>query len=79
MKSKIAYAEDTWTTKQMVYTFACTIGCFIDDDWNLIERVVDFKPLDDKEHKGIYAGLAFIDGAAARGGLKQISVYIEYI
>ena len=57
----------------MVYTFACTIGCFIDDDWKLIEHVVDFKPLDEKEHKGIYAGLAFIDSAAARGGLKQIS------
>jgi hypothetical protein len=75
VKSKIAYAEDTWTTKQMVYTFACTIGCFIDDDWNLIERVLDFQPLDDKEHKGIYAGLSFVNGAAARGGLKQISYY----
>ncbi|KAK1217163.1 hypothetical protein PQX77_020171, partial [Marasmius sp. AFHP31] len=53
IKSKIAYATDTWTTKQMVYTFACTIASFIDDDWCLIERVVDFKPLDDKEHEGV--------------------------
>ncbi|THU83217.1 hypothetical protein K435DRAFT_620156, partial [Dendrothele bispora CBS 962.96] len=53
VKSKIAYATDTWTTKQMVYTFACTIASFIDDDWNIIEQVVDFKPLDDKEHEGL--------------------------
>lgn len=76
MKSKVAYAEDTWTTKQMVYTFACTIGCFINNDWKLIEHVVDFKLLDDKEHKGIFAGLAFVNGAAARGGLKQISHHL---
>lgn len=58
----------------MEYTFACTIGCFIDNDWNLIERVVDFKPLDEKEHSGIFVGLAFVNGAAERGGLKQISL-----
>ncbi|KAF4612503.1 hypothetical protein D9613_012755 [Agrocybe pediades] len=52
VKSKVAYATDTWTTRQMVYTFACTIGSFIDDDWKLIERVVDFKPLDVEDHKG---------------------------
>ncbi|KAF4609484.1 hypothetical protein D9613_012328 [Agrocybe pediades] len=52
VKSKVAYATDTWTTRQMVYTFACTIGLFIDDDWKLIERVVDFKPLDVEDHKG---------------------------
>ncbi|KAI9450260.1 hypothetical protein F5148DRAFT_1290930 [Russula earlei] len=28
VKSRIAYATDTWTTRQMVYTFACTIGSF---------------------------------------------------
>lgn len=73
VKSKIAYATDTWTTKQMVYTFACTVACFIDDDWELIERVVDFKPLEDKEHEGYFGGMAFVNGAKDMGGLKQMS------
>lgn len=76
VKSKIAYATDTWTTKQMVYTFACTVGSFIDEDWKLIERVVDFKPLDEKEHQGLFAGLAFVNGAKERGGLNNISPII---
>lgn len=73
VKSKIAYATDTWTTKQMVYTFACTIASFINDDWNIIERVVDFKPLEDKEHGGVLGGMAFINGAQQRGGLDKMS------
>jgi hypothetical protein len=66
--------EDTWTTKQMVYTFACTVGCFINDDWNLIERVVDFKPLEDKKHKGLFGGIYFVNGVRERGGLDKISL-----
>ena len=46
----------------MVYTFTCTIGSFIDDDWNLIEHVIDFRPLEDKEHRGLFGGLAFVKG-----------------
>lgn len=79
MKSKIAYATDTWTTKQMVYTFACTIGSFIDDDWQLIKHVVDFKPLEDGEHGGVLGGLAFVNGAQERGGLKQISDIVKSV
>ncbi|TFY58846.1 hypothetical protein EVJ58_g6152 [Rhodofomes roseus] len=45
VKSKIAYSTDTWTTAQMMYTFAGTIASFIDDDWQLIERLVDFRHL----------------------------------
>ena len=62
-----------WTMKQMVFTFACMIGCFIDDDWKLIERVVDFKPLDDKEHEGERGGFAFVNGVRSRGGLDKMS------
>lgn len=60
----------------MVYTFACTVASFIDDDWNLIERVVDFKPLAEKEHEGLYGGLAFINGARERGGLNKMSRFL---
>jgi hypothetical protein len=57
----------------MVYTFACTVGCFINDDWEIIERVIDFKPLEDKEHEGLYGGKAFADSARKIGGLDKIS------
>jgi len=49
-----------WTTPQMVYTFACSVRCFINDDWEIIECVIDFKPLEDKEHKGLYDGKALL-------------------
>jgi len=73
VKSKIAYATDTWTTPQMVYTFACSVGCFIDDDWEIIECVINFKPLEDKEHKGLYGGKAFVDGACKIGSFDKIN------
>jgi hypothetical protein len=57
----------------MIYTFACTIASFVDDEWNLIERIIDFKPLESKEHEGLYAGLAFIKGARSIGALSMIS------
>ena len=61
----------------MVYTFACTIACFINDDWEIIERVIDFKPLEDKEHEGLYGGKAFADGACKIGGLDKIGLSIS--
>src|ERR1700678_3531232 len=72
VKSKVAFATDTWTTRQMVYTFACTIGSSIDEDWELITYVVNFMPLEDKQHEGLYAGKAFADGARERGALNKI-------
>ena len=72
MKSRIAYTTDTWTTKQMIYTFSCTAALYINDDWELVEHIVDFKPLEVKEHEGIHAGYAFFAGARQRGGLSKI-------
>ena len=72
MKSKITYSTDTWTTPQVVYTFAGTIGCFINDGWELIEHVINFKPLAEKEHQGLYSGKAFVDGMCKIGGLDKI-------
>lgn len=57
----------------MVYTFACSVGCFINNDWEIVERVIDFKPLEDKEHEGLYGGKAFVDGACKIGSLDKIS------
>jgi hypothetical protein len=72
VKSKVAFATDTWTTRQMVYTFACTMGSFIDEDWKLITYVVDFTPLKNKQHKRLYAGKAFVDGTRERGALNKM-------
>ena len=57
----------------MVYTFACTIGSFINEDWEFIERVVDFKVLEDKEHEGIYGGKAFVESVCQIGSFDKIS------
>jgi hypothetical protein len=58
----------------MVFTFAGTIASFIDDDWKLVERLVDFYHIQDKEHEGQYAAKGFVKSAAARGGLDKISI-----
>ena len=57
----------------MVFSFAGTIAHFVDDDWNLVERLVDFHHMGDKEHAGAYAAKAFVKSAVGQGGLKKIS------
>ncbi|KAJ7649685.1 hypothetical protein FB45DRAFT_1049884 [Roridomyces roridus] len=54
VKSKIAFSEDTWTTRFMMFTFAGSIGSWITEDWELVERVLDFHPIEDKEHEGTF-------------------------
>ncbi|KAJ6627732.1 hypothetical protein B0H10DRAFT_1665563, partial [Mycena sp. CBHHK59/15] len=48
----IATSTDTWTTYSMMFTFAGMIGSWITSDWVLIERVLDFHLIEDKEHDG---------------------------
>ena len=36
----------------MVFSFAGTIASFVTDDWELVERVVDFHHLEENEHEG---------------------------
>ncbi|CDO77912.1 hypothetical protein BN946_scf184727.g1, partial [Trametes cinnabarina] len=73
VKSKIAYSTDTWSTRQMVFTFAGTLAHFIDDDWKLVERLVDFYHVQDDEHKGQEGAKAFVASASKRGGLDKMS------
>jgi hypothetical protein len=56
----------------MIFTFAGTIAQFIDDDWQLIERLVDFYHIQDKEHEGQWAGKAFVTSATERGSADKI-------
>ena len=61
----------------MIFTFAGTITNFINDDWEIVERLVDFYHIADKEHEGQYAAKAFIKSASARGGLDKISLIYQ--
>jgi hypothetical protein len=63
----------------MVFTFAGTIASFIDEDWQLIERMVNFYHIQDKDHKGEWAAKAFVKTAAERGGLDKISIHAHLV
>ena len=63
----------------MVYMFACSVGCFVNGDWEIIEHVIDFKPLEEKEHEGLYGGKAFVDGACKIGSLDKISQIGDFV
>jgi hypothetical protein len=58
----------------MTYSFACTMACFVNDDWEIIKRVVDFNSLAEKEHQGLYGGKAFVNSACSVGSLDKIGV-----
>ncbi|KAK7007145.1 hypothetical protein R3P38DRAFT_2793021 [Favolaschia claudopus] len=73
VKSKIAVATDTWTTRAMTFTFAGTIGLWISSEWELVERVLDFHPIEDKEHEGEYAALGLAKQLNALEALEKIS------
>ena len=61
----------------MVYTFAGTIASFIDDDWQLIEWLIDFRHLLSDEHEGVNAARAFMDSGSKRGSLDKMSICVR--
>ncbi len=65
-------SEDTWTTKAMNLTFAGILGSFINNDWELVQHVLDFPPILDKEYAA--KGLAKI--LSNWGILDKISLLI---
>ncbi|KAF7346859.1 Dimer-Tnp-hAT domain-containing protein [Mycena sanguinolenta] len=72
IQSKLAISTDTWTTRSMHFTFAGTIGSWISSDWKLIERVLDFHPIEDKEHEGEYAAIGVAKRLADFNVLEKI-------
>ena len=60
--------------RQMVFTFTGTIANWIDDDWQMVERMVNFYHIQDKDHEGEWAAKAFVNTAAERGGLNKMSI-----
>ncbi|KAJ7101263.1 hypothetical protein B0H15DRAFT_943595 [Mycena belliarum] len=73
IESKIAIQTDTWTTRAMTFTFAGSIASFIMSDWELVERVIDFHLIEDKEHEGKYAALGLAKQLANFQVLEKIS------
>ncbi|KAJ7759950.1 hypothetical protein B0H16DRAFT_1456662 [Mycena metata] len=61
------------TTRAMTFTFAGTIASWVSSDWELVQRVIDFPVIEDKEHEGEYAALGLAKQLAAFGVLEQIS------
>src|ERR1700742_3562222 len=55
----------------MTHSYSGVIAFFIDDDWNLVQRMVDFKIMAIKDHQGAYSTISFVKSAAARGGLNK--------
>lgn len=57
----------------MIFTFAGTLAHFINSNWEMVERVVDFCHLEEKDHTGPHAAKAFVWSASKCGGLNKIS------
>lgn len=58
----------------MMFTFAGTIAGWITEDWELIERVIDFHPIADKEHQGEYAAAGLAGRLSELQVLEKISL-----
>jgi hypothetical protein len=63
----------------MMYTFCGTLACFITEEWELMELVIGFKPLDVDEHKGEHAAHAFMKTTADVSALKKISCLSSFL
>lgn len=57
----------------MIFTFAGTIANWITDDWELVEQVIDFHVIEDKEHEGQFAAKGFAKALSEMGILEKMS------
>lgn len=55
----------------MTHSYSGIVAFFIDDNWKLVQRMVDFKVLDENDHQGAYAAISFVHSASSRGGLNK--------
>lgn len=75
--SQLSYANDTWSTKQMVFSFSGTLTFYIDDNWVCVKQLVDFRHLDIGDHTDVCGARAFVDSACKRGRLNKIGHWSE--
>jgi hypothetical protein len=57
----------------MIFTFSGTIAAWIDEDWHLNERLIDFRHLRNNEHSGKGGAKALFESISRMGGVKKIS------
>ena len=62
----------------MIFTFAGIIATYIDKDWELFERVIDFHCIQDKEHEGEYAAKGFAKALSDMGILDKMSIHLDF-
>lgn len=57
----------------MTFSFSGTILNWINDSWELIERVVDFHCITEKEHTGVYGAVGLAKALCEFDVLDKIS------
>ncbi|KAJ7860008.1 hypothetical protein B0H14DRAFT_2576928 [Mycena olivaceomarginata] len=71
-------------TCSTIFKFTRTIGSWITDDWELVERILDFHPIKNKEHEDEYAGAVMVRHRSEVGVLEKMSSntftyrYVDY-
>jgi hypothetical protein len=73
VKSKIACSTDTWATQSMMFTFVLTIASWVTEDWELVEHIMDFHSIVDKEHEREFAAKGMAKVLSGMGILEKIS------
>ena len=72
LKSKIGIASDRWTSKNSVYVYNGVVGFWINNDWHLVETVLDLIHLD-SNHTGAGVGKLMFKSMKKCGVTKKIN------
>ncbi|GMI77349.1 DAYSLEEPER [Hibiscus trionum] len=70
LNSRVSLTTDTWTSSQNL-SYMCLPAHFIDDDWNLHKRIINFCPV--AGHSGQLIGRA-VEKCLNEWGLKNIMI-----
>ncbi|KAJ0915548.1 putative transcription factor/ chromatin remodeling BED-type(Zn) family [Helianthus annuus] len=68
MSTRVCLTTDTWTSGQNL-SYMCLTAHFIDDDWNLHKRIINFCPI--VGHSGVLIGRA-VEKCLTEWGLKNV-------
>jgi hypothetical protein len=62
----------------MMFAFAGTIATWIDDDWNLVERVIGFSQVGRHEHTGSGSARVLFEAMRDVGTASKIRTFILF-
>ncbi|HEV7735825.1 MAG TPA: hypothetical protein VGO47_00390 [Chlamydiales bacterium] len=54
------------------------IANWIDDDWKMVQRLIDFRHLQPGDHTGLGSAVAFTDSLVMHSGLKKICISLLF-